>query len=86
MAQTAHSSSVEATVSATADGDEHAFTRLVESYRRELHVHCYRMVASFADAEDLVQETFLRAWKKRDTLEGRSRARPAGEAESEGDR
>src|ERR1044071_992293 len=52
--------------------DEPAFTALAERHRRELHVHCYRMLGSFEDAEDTVQETFLRAWRRRDTFEGRS--------------
>jgi RNA polymerase sigma-70 factor (TIGR02960 family) len=51
-------------------GDEAAFARLAERHRRELHVHCYRMLASFDEAEDLVQETFLRAWRARETFEG----------------
>jgi RNA polymerase sigma-70 factor (ECF subfamily) len=59
------------TVAAARAGDEAAFTTLTRKYRRELHVHCYRMLASFEDAEDLVQETFLRAWQKRDTFQGR---------------
>ena len=52
--------------------DETAFSGLAERHRRELHVHCYRMLGSFEDAEDTVQETFLRAWRRRDTFEGRS--------------
>jgi len=53
-------------------GDESAFTDLVERHRRELHVHCYRMLASFDDAEDAVQETFLRAWRGRAGFDGSS--------------
>ncbi|HEV3356305.1 MAG TPA: RNA polymerase subunit sigma-70 [Pseudonocardiaceae bacterium] len=51
---------------------ESGFAALVEPHRRELHVHCYRMLASYDDAEDLVQETFLRAWRHRDSFEGRA--------------
>ena len=52
--------------------DEATFSGLAERHRRELHVHCYRMLGSFEDAEDTVQETFLRAWRRRETFEGRS--------------
>ncbi len=52
--------------------DEAEFSRLVEMHHRELHVHSYRMLGSFQDAEDAVQETFLRAWRSRGTYEGRS--------------
>jgi RNA polymerase sigma-70 factor (TIGR02960 family) len=52
--------------------DEAGFSALAERHRRELHVHCYRMLGSFQDAEDAVQETFLRAWRRRETFEGRS--------------
>jgi RNA polymerase sigma-70 factor (TIGR02960 family) len=45
------------------------FRELFDRHRRELHVHCYRMLASFTDADDAVQETFLRAWKHRDAFE-----------------
>ncbi|GAA1477130.1 RNA polymerase subunit sigma-70 [Nocardioides aestuarii] len=51
---------------------EAEFSVLAERHRRELHVHCYRMLGSFEDAEDAVQETFLRAWRRRETFEGRS--------------
>jgi RNA polymerase sigma-70 factor (TIGR02960 family) len=55
--------------------DEPSFSGLAERHRRELHVHCYRMLWSFEDAEDTVQETFLRAWRRRETFEGRSTLR-----------
>jgi RNA polymerase sigma-70 factor (ECF subfamily) len=56
-------------VAAAAAGDESAFAGLTERHRRELHVHCYRMLASYDEAEDAVQETFLRAWRARGTLD-----------------
>jgi RNA polymerase sigma-70 factor (ECF subfamily) len=59
-------------VTAVRAGDETAFATLVERHRAELRVHCYRMLGSFDEAEDLVQESFLRAWKHREAFEGRS--------------
>jgi RNA polymerase sigma-70 factor (TIGR02960 family) len=58
-----------------ATADESAFAAATERHRRELHVHCYRMLASFDEAEDAVQETFLRAWRSRGTFDGSSMVR-----------
>src|SRR5690349_24123193 len=55
--------------------NRHEFGALVEPHRRELRVHCYRMLGSVHDAEDMVQETFLRAWRRRETYEGRASVR-----------
>ncbi|TDW21457.1 sigma-70 family RNA polymerase sigma factor [Kribbella kalugense] len=53
-------------------GDETAFAALAGQYRRELHVHCYRMLGSYDEAEDAVQETLLRAWRARASYDGRT--------------
>ncbi|MFE9814770.1 RNA polymerase subunit sigma-70 [Streptomyces sp. NBC_00236] len=65
----------EPAVSGLGEVDERGFSGLTERHRRELHVHCYRMLGSFEDAEDTVQETFLRAWRRRETFQGRSTLR-----------
>ncbi len=56
-------------------GDQEAFERLIEPYRHELLVHCYRILGSFEDAEDMLQETLVRAWQHLDSFEGRSSLR-----------
>jgi RNA polymerase sigma-70 factor (ECF subfamily) len=56
-------------------GDERAFAALVEPYRRELQVHCYRMLGSLQDAEDVLQETLLAAWRALGGFEGRASLR-----------
>ena len=59
-------------VSAATDGDELAFSKLSDHYRRRLESHCYRIMGSVEDSEDLVQETFLRAWQSRASFRGPS--------------
>ena len=53
-------------------GDQYEFSGLTEPYRRELQLYCYRILGSLQDAEDTVQETLLRAWRRLDTFEGRA--------------
>src|SRR5437870_9865462 len=61
---------IDETFGAAIGGDEAAFADLTERWRRALHVHCYRLLASFDEAEDAVQETFLRAWRRRESFDG----------------
>ncbi len=56
-------------------GDDEAFRELTEPYRRELQVHCYRMLGSLQDAEDAVQDTLLAAWRGLGGYEGRASIR-----------
>src|SRR6478736_79007 len=56
-------------------GDGDAFSAATGPYWRELEVHAYRMLGSTEDAEDVVQETLLRAWRRRETFRGRSTVR-----------
>lgn len=56
-------------------GDQAAFAELMTPYRRELHLHCYRMLGSVTDADDLLQETMLAAWRHLGSFAGRSSLR-----------
>src|SRR5580700_3638662 len=56
-------------------GDRKAFSHLMEPYRRELVAYCYRHTGSLAEAEDLTQESFVRAYRAMDSFEGRATAR-----------
>jgi RNA polymerase sigma-70 factor (ECF subfamily) len=62
-------------VKARVDGDEEAFRKLTDPYRRELQVHLYRLVGSLQDAEDLLQETLLAAWRGLEQFEERASIR-----------
>ena len=55
--------------------DDTAFRELVEPYRRELHLHCYRLLGSLTDAEDVLQEALLAAWRGLGGFEARATVR-----------
>jgi RNA polymerase sigma-70 factor (TIGR02960 family) len=65
----------EAALARARAGDGDAFAELVEPYRRELQVHCYRILGSLQDAEDLLQETLFAAWRGLDRFEERASLR-----------
>jgi len=70
-----HDDERRAAVAAAKAGDEAGFVELIERHRRALQLHCYRMLGNFEESEDMVQETLLRAWRKRASFEGRSSLR-----------
>src|SRR2546423_15124610 len=65
----------EAALARARAGDDEAFRALTDPHRRELQLHCYRILGSMKDAEDLVQETLLAAWRSLEAFEGRSSLR-----------
>ncbi|MBC6451212.1 RNA polymerase subunit sigma-70 [Actinokineospora xionganensis] len=62
-------------IAAARSGDTARFALTTERHRRELQVHCYRMLANYEDARDMTQETFLRAWNKRESFKGHAALR-----------
>ena len=75
VVSTEHRKTFSPKVEAVPKNDPKRFQEIVEAHREELLAHCYRFTASRQDAEDLVQETFLRAWRGLDRFEGRSSLR-----------
>jgi DNA-directed RNA polymerase specialized sigma24 family protein len=68
---------IEQSLARARGGDEGAFRELTDPYRRELQLHIYRMVGSVQDAEDLLQETLLAAWRGLGQFQGRASVRHA---------
>jgi RNA polymerase sigma-70 factor, ECF subfamily len=75
VVQPAATASEQQRLEAARAGDESAFRQIVEEHRAELHAHCYRMLGSVQDAEDALQDTFLRAWRALSGFDGRSSLR-----------
>src|SRR3954470_5577113 len=65
----------EATLARARGGDDQAFRELTDPHRSELQLHCYRILGSTQDAEDLLQETLLAAWRSLEAFEGRASLR-----------
>jgi RNA polymerase sigma-70 factor, ECF subfamily len=66
---------IEVTLTQAREGDERAFRELTNPYRRELQLHCYRILGSLQDAEDALQETLVSAWRGVERFEQRSSLR-----------
>src|SRR2546429_539652 len=70
-----HGGGTDATLERARAGDELAFARAIDPYRKELLAHCYRMLGSLHDAEDALQDALLRSWRGLGKFEGRSSLR-----------
>src|SRR5262249_57027929 len=65
----------QATEARSSGANDEEFRHLVESHERAVRMHCYRMLGSLQDAEDVTQETLIRAWRSLDRFEGRGSSR-----------
>ena len=59
-------------LNAARGGDQQAFAQLIDHYRKQILAHWYRILGSFEDAEDMLQETLVHVWKRLDSFEGHS--------------